>query len=102
MSISSVFNSPRSISGESYQNVADFDFDHVAHDEPFQFRRAPFVGTASLRADRRILAHHEHAFHFPVGHVVEIFEERMIAGDLRDPVVAEVVFGVARSCRSRP
>ena len=44
------------------------------------------------RADSRILSHQEHAFHFPVGHVVEIFEERMVAGDLRDPLVSEVVF----------
>ena len=69
------------------------DFDHVANDQPFEFRERRSLEPRVCRGDRRILAHHEHAFHFSVGHVVEVFEERMVPGDLRDPVVAEVVFG---------
>ena len=48
VSISSVFNSSRSISGESRQNVAGFDFDHLANDQPFQFRQRRSLRTWSL------------------------------------------------------
>jgi hypothetical protein len=29
-----------------------------------------------------------HAFHFSVSRIVEVFEEGMIAGDLRDPIIS--------------
>ena len=70
-----------------------FDFDHLSNDQPFQFRQRRSLEPGVCRRDRRILAHHEHAFHFSVGHVVEVFEEGMVAGDLRHPVVAKIVFG---------
>ena len=69
-----------------------FDFDHLANDQPFQFRQRRSLEPGVCRSNRWVLAHHEHAFHFSVGHVVEVFEEGMVSGDLRDPVVAKIIF----------
>ena len=64
----------------------------IAHDQPFEFRKRGSLEARVCAGHGRILAHQEHALHFPIGHVIEIFEERMVAGDLRDPFVSEVVF----------
>ena len=92
VAMSSVFISPRSISGAAYQNDARLDLHQIAHDEPFHPRERLPLEPRVLRTHRRVLAHDEIAVHLVVAHPHDELEMRMVARQLGQPAVAEVVF----------
>ena len=54
------------------------DLDQIADDQPFELGKRRTLQARVCAGHGRILAHQEHALHFPVGHVIEVFEEGMI------------------------
>src|SRR5438552_14927724 len=77
--------------GRFTPEICRFDLDHVANDQPFQFRQRLSLEPRIWRADCRVLSHQKHAFHFSVEHVVKEFEKEMVAGKSGKPAVAEIV-----------
>ena len=72
------------------------DLHEVAHDEPLHPRQRLPLEPGVLRADGRVLAHDEIAVHLVIAHPHDELEVRMVARQLGQPVVAVVVFFVAR------
>ena len=92
VSISSVFNSPRSISAESRQNQAGSVStmsrmtSHFSFASALRCKRVFCAPTAEFCPIRNMPSI------FPSSHLVEIFEEGMVGGDFREPVVTKIVF----------
>ena len=78
--------------GRFAPEIRRFDFDHVANDQPFQFRQRLSLEPRIGCADGWVLSHQKHALHFSVQHVVKEFEERMVPREFGKPTVAEIVF----------
>ena len=78
--------------GRFTPKICRFDFDHVANDQPFQFRQCDSLQPRIWRANGWVLAHQKHAFHFSIEHVVEILKEGVVTDEFGKPTVAETVF----------
>ncbi len=91
--MSRVRSSPRFTSGESYQKRRGLDLDQVAHDEPLELGERLAVQARVRRADRRVLADDDEALHGVVEHPHHRLVDRVVAGDPRQVVEAEVVPG---------
>ena len=78
--------------GRIVPKIRGLNFDHIAHDQPFQFRERLPLEPRIRRPDSGVLTHQKHAIHFFVEHGVEKFEEGMVASEFRKPTVAEPVF----------
>ena len=78
--------------GRFAPEIRRFNLNHLAHDQPFQFRQCLALEPRVGSADSRVLSHKKHALHFSVEHSVKEFEERMVAGEFGKEAVAEIVF----------
>ena len=78
--------------GRGVPEARGFDFHEVAHDQPLDPGQRLTLEPGVLAADRRVLAHDEVTLHAVVGHLHDEREMGMVAGELGQPVVAEVVF----------
>ena len=91
MPMSSVFSSPDGPRARRCQKRRGLGLGQVAHDQPLQAgERAPLEARV-LRADGRVLAHHEQPVEAAVERAQHRREVRVVAGDLRQVPEAEVV-----------
>ena len=89
--MSSVRSSPERTSGASRQKFAVSSSDEVADHQPLELgQRAPLQPRV-LRADRRVLPHHEEAVEPAVERAQHRRDVRVVAGDLRQAAEAVVV-----------
>ena len=80
------YSSPRSTSGESYQNEAVSISTMSRTTSHFSLDSAVRCKPSVRRTNGGVLAHDEQAFHLAVGHVEPVTEVGVVARDARQPI----------------